>query len=94
MSKLEKAGYRRYWEMSEFLGRTRKADGTRVNHTQEVYRDMVSGEVYAPLSKDGELLGWNGNPPDDPTGSKAKEGTERRSRDAYRENYAKINWSH
>mgnify|MGYP003575071136 FL=1 len=92
MAKLETAGYRRFWPLREHMGRTKHADGSRTQESREVYRDMVSGQVHVPESTDGEALGWNGNPPDLPAGSKEREGSERVDRDAYRRNYDLINW--
>lgn len=94
MPEIETAGYRRYWPMLQHLGKERLSDGTRVTHTAEVYRDMVTGAVYTPVSSGNEPLGWNGSPPDLPSGSKEREGSERVDFNAYRRGYERIDWGH
>lgn len=79
MPKLETDGYKGWWEMKQFLGRDRQGK----NLTKEVFRNMVTGEVYDPGEK-----GWNGSPPY-PTGSTANI---RHYSDAYRRNYDLIVW--
>jgi hypothetical protein len=59
MGQLETSGYKGWWEGREFLGRTNNG----VNVVKEVFRNMVTGEVYDPGEK-----GWDGSPPY-PTGA-------------------------
>ena len=90
---LETAGYRRFWPMRQHLGRERLPNGQRIQHEAEVYRDMVTGEIHAAMSGEGEFLGWNGNPPNSASGSKEREGTVRSAHEAYRRHYDLIDWS-
>lgn len=53
------SGYKGWWPMQEFAGRTRNG----VNVVKEVYRNVVTGEVHDPGPD-----GWNGDKPTNPTG--------------------------
>jgi predicted Zn-ribbon and HTH transcriptional regulator len=79
MSKLETSGYKGWWEVKQYLGK----DKNGVKRGKEVFRNMITGEVYDPGEK-----GWNGEPPY-PTGDMA---TVRHVSDAYRRNYDLIVW--
>ena len=52
--------------MKSFEGK--RPDGTKI--TSEVYRDMTTGETHYPMDKDGNLEGWDGRPPELPSGEK------------------------
>ena len=73
MSKLETSGYKRFWPMRELQGIN--PDGSK--QAIEGYRDMLSGEFYAPEN------GWNGCPPDLPDGEKIPD----MNSDLFRKNY-------
>jgi len=75
-SKLETSGYKRYWPLKEFVGKDMR--GNKI--AKEVYRDMITGQVYAPAN------GWDGSPPDLPSGERPAMSAS----DAYRENYKRI----
>lgn len=77
MGKLETSGHKGWWPMLQHRGKTRS--GEKV--VQEVFRNMVTGEVYRPED------GWNGSPPTT-TGEPI-----RQANDLYRENYDKIRWN-
>jgi hypothetical protein len=53
MPRLEKSGYKRFWELKQLAGHNR--DGTR--RTVEGFRDMTTGEFHTSVK------GWNGQPP-------------------------------
>jgi len=79
MPKLETSGYKGWWELKQYLGKDK--NGVKIG--KEVFRNMITGEVYDPGEK-----GWNGEPPY-PTGDLA---TCRHVSDAYRRNYDLIVW--
>jgi hypothetical protein len=88
----QKAGARasdRWWPMREMQGKDRHGNPV----TKEVYVDIHSGAggeektTYEP--PDG--LGWNGVPPNLPSGDAGREGSHRRS-ERYRQNYDLIQW--
>ena len=60
MPRLEKSGYRKYWELRQLVGHN--ADGTR--RTAEGYRNMQTGEFH---TSEG---GWNDRPPELPPGDR------------------------
>ena len=85
MAKLERSGFKKFWEMRELMGHD--SNGNRV--TREVFRDMQTGQTYVPIDpKTGEFRGWNGEPvgakPDQPVFSAS---------DRYRANFELIDWS-
>lgn len=53
MPRLETSGYKRFWELKQLVGHNR--DGSK--RMVEGFRDMVSGDFYAPEN------GWSGKPP-------------------------------
>jgi hypothetical protein len=85
MARLEKSGTKTWWPMKQFMGR----DKDNKNITKEVYKNMVTGQEHEPLDRDGQPLGWNGNPPDLPKGEKIAYLI---NSEAYRRNYDLINW--
>lgn len=84
MPEIKTSGYEKWWPLRLHVGRN--PDGTKVS--AEVYRNMVTGEICHPMSKEGEAVGWNGEPP--PLDPWEKIPTS--SNDRYRENYDKIRW--
>jgi hypothetical protein len=78
MPRLEKSGYKRYWELKQLAGHDR--DGTR--RTIEGFRDMLTGEFTAPEN------GWSGQPPELPSGEMIPAIS-----DKYAQNYDKIRWN-
>ena len=60
MPRLEKSGYKRFWELKQLAGHN--MDGSR--RTVEGYRDMKTGEFHAPGN------GWKGSPPPLPPGER------------------------
>jgi len=66
MGKIETSGYKKYWPVKAFEGK--RPDGSKI--TSEVYRDMTTGEIHRPMDADGNLTGWNGEPPPLPSGEK------------------------
>ena len=79
MPRLEKSGYKRFWELKQLAGHNH--DGSR--RTVEGFRDMVTGEFHAPDN------GWDGEPPPLPSG----EMTPMASSDKYAHNYDRIVWN-
>ena len=79
MPKLEKSGYKKYWPMKQLMGTG--AGGEK--HVAEVYRNMVTGESHIPVSKDGEFLGWNGEPPELLPGEKSPEANSKKYRNRF-----------
>jgi len=69
MAEIETSGYKRFWPMRSHEGK--RADGSKI--TAEVYRDMITGETHYPMDDDGKLQGWNGRPPELPSGEKPVE---------------------
>ena len=63
MPRIEKSGYRRYWELKQHVGLN--PDGSK--RVVEGFRDMITGEFHAPKE------GWNGSPPKLTTGEKPPE---------------------
>lgn len=57
--------------------------------TKACYGNPHTGEVHHP-TKDGDLLGWNGEPPNPTPGAPEREGVERRGWEAYRANWSRI----
>jgi len=86
MTKLEKHGYRKWWPMKEHTGKDKS--GKTVGN--EVYRNMVTGEVHHPVDRDGKYIGWNGSPPDLPNGDKSEVNA---ISNQYRDNYDNIKWN-
>ena len=80
----------RYLPLREYRGNNK--DGTVKYH--ECYGDPRTFEVHKPRDEEGNLIGWKGDPPDQPSGSMEKEVTERIDRDAFRVNYQLIDWGH
>ena len=66
MPKLQTSGYKKYWPLKAFEGK--RPDGSKI--TSEVFRDMTTGDIHYPIDKDGNLQGWNGEPPPLPSGEK------------------------
>ena len=84
MPKVEKSGYKKWWPMKELMGTS--PDGKR--QTAEVYRNMVTGESHHPVDGDGNLVGWNGEPPALESGDKVPE----TDNEKFRTGYDGINW--
>lgn len=72
--------------MREMTGRDE--DGKKLS--KEVYRNMVTGEVFEPHNAEGNPVGWNGNPPVPRSGG-AKDGITVYS-PAYVANFDQIKW--
>ena len=66
MGKLQTSGYKKYWPLKAFEGK--RPDGSKI--TSEVFRDMATGAIHYPMDNDGNLTGWNGEPPPLPSGEK------------------------
>lgn len=60
MPRIEKAGYKKYWELKQLVGHN--SDNTR--RAVEGFRDMTTGKFHAPKE------GWNGAPPELPFGER------------------------
>lgn len=76
MATLETSGFKRLWEMKEFVGHD--SQGRKV--FREVFRDMKTGAIYAPEN------GWNGSPD-----AKAEQPVPSAS-ESFRQNYDQIIW--
>uniref|UniRef100_A0A6M3JTK8 Uncharacterized protein n=1 Tax=viral metagenome TaxID=1070528 RepID=A0A6M3JTK8_9ZZZZ len=83
MAKLQKSGYGRIWPMKQNMGKTK--DGSFLY--REVYLDVVSKEIHFEVNKNGEYLGWKGNPPNG-----LAEQPILSSSDKFRRNYEQIRW--
>lgn len=77
MPEIQKAGYKRFWELRQLTGRN--PDGSK--RSIEGFRDMETGEFHAPEK------GWNGQPPPLPSGERLPEISSN-----YAKNYEKIVW--
>jgi len=77
MPRIEKSGYRRYWELKEHVGFN--PDGSK--KSVEGFRDMLTGQFHAPKG------GWSGRPPELPSGDREPIIT-----DKYKHNYDNILW--
>ena len=75
MPEIQKAGYRKFWELKQLTGRN--PDGSK--RSVEGWRNMETGEFHAPDK------GWNGQPPELPSGEK-----EPVISDKFKQNYDKI----
>jgi hypothetical protein len=73
MSKLETHSYKKFWPMKQLEGVN--ADGSK--RSTKGFRDMITGEFYVPND------GWNGEPPELPSGEKLPN----TSSGKYREHY-------
>lgn len=71
-----------WWPMRQFIGKDKRGK----KRTKEVFRNIRTGEVHEPVSKDGEHLGWNGEPPA-VDGERVPIPSE-----AYRKGYERIDW--
>jgi len=63
MPKVETAGHKRFWELKQFIAR----DGDGNKHAVEGFMDMTTGKFHTPEG------GWNGRPPELPSGEKPPE---------------------
>ncbi|MDO9566666.1 MAG: hypothetical protein Q7J15_08000 [Candidatus Desulfaltia sp.] len=77
MPKIEKSGYKRFWELKEYAGVN--PDGSK--RSIEGYRDMVTGQFHASEK------GWLGEPPELPSGERTLNFS-----DKFKQNYDKILW--
>jgi hypothetical protein len=57
---------------------------------EECYGNPWTYETYHPRDNDGQLLGWNGNPPNSESGAPEKEQTERSNFAAFRAGWERI----
>lgn len=78
--------YRRWLPLRQALGKDRH--GQMV--AKEVYGDPTTGAVYEPRGPDGKPLGWQGAPPEAPSGAWEKEATQGINREAYRRGWETI----
>jgi hypothetical protein len=78
MGEIETSGFKAWWPMKEFQGRTK--DGANV--VTKGFRNMVNGEFHAPEK------GFDGEPPR-PSGDLSNV---RHVSETYRENYDRIDW--
>lgn len=76
MSKLETFGYKKFWPMKQLEGVN--ADGSK--RSTKGFRDMATGDFHAPEN------GWDGAPPDLPSGEKVLDV----SSDLFKKNYKRI----
>lgn len=76
----------RYLPLREYRGKGRRGEVTY----HEVYGDPKTMVVHKPRDDAGNLIGWQGNPPNEPSGSPEREGTERSNYQAYREGWERI----
>lgn len=60
MPKIEKTGYKKYWELKQLVGHN--SDGSK--QTVEGFRNMETGEFHTSEK------GWNGRPPELPPGER------------------------
>lgn len=72
MPRLERSGYRKFWELRQLVGHNR--DGSR--RTVEGFRNMNTGEFHTSEN------GWDGEPPALPPGERDPVQTGR-----YKDNY-------
>ena len=77
MPRIEKSGYRRFWELKQHVGFN--PDGSK--KSVEGYMDMTNNEFHTTKN------GWNDRPPELPSGEKEPVIT-----DKYKRNYDKILW--
>jgi hypothetical protein len=77
MPRIEKSGYKRFWELKQFVGK----DGEGKKHGIEGFRDMLTGEFHAPPD------GWNGEPPPLPSGERVPETNTEKFRANYRQTF-------
>jgi hypothetical protein len=78
MPEIQKAGYKRFWELKQLTGRN--SDGSK--RSVEGYRDMTTGGFHAPEK------GWSGEPPEFPSGERDPVIS-----DKFKQNYDKILWN-
>jgi hypothetical protein len=86
VSKLETAGFKKWWPMRELQGRGENGEKL----SREVFVNMASEEheTFVPTDKDGQELGWSGSLP---RSFGAKDGTTVYS-SLYAANFEKISW--
>lgn len=77
MPQVETSGYKRFWELKQFVGHGPGGKKKCV----EGFRDMVTGKFHA------DSRGWNGAPPNLKPGEKVIEVV---SSDKYKQNYRQI----
>lgn len=84
MPRVQTSGHQRFWPVKIHQGKSKDGE---ICYT-EGYRDMTSGELHEPMDKEGNLLGWNGNPPNIPGAA-----TVTVNSSAYVRGYEQIKWT-
>ena len=87
MPDIETSGYKKWWPLKQFAGYN--PDGSK--KSDEVFRNMKTGEVHIPYDSEGNNLGWNGEPPPLEPGEKSLVNHGRSS--AFERGYDKIKWN-